>query len=163
MTKIYFAAPLFSEADKMFNAHVYSRLREVLDMWGGYDIEIYFPQDNKSINDKNAYASAQDITNADYNELSESDIFIALLDGEDSGVALEAGIAYERGIPMFGLWTDARQLGGDNQQKLDAIKNIGQNQFMYINLMLSGLFLNRNGLYGNVSDFVSAICAHVLT
>lgn len=160
--KIYFAAPLFSEADRMFNLFVYNKMNEALSAKGIKDkVETYIPQLNEAINDKNSYASAEDIVMADGKELESSDIFIALLDNEDSGVALEAGMAFATQKPMIGLWTDSRQLGGDNEKKLSAVKEIGQNQFAYINLMLSGLFLLSKGLYNDVDEFVSEIVEEV--
>lgn len=138
--KVYFAAPLFSEQDRLYNKHVYDLLLEEMEE-RGLEADIYLPQNNEDINDKNSYASAVDILKADFDKLSESDIFVALLDGEDSGVAFEAGVAYTLGMPMIGMWTDVRQQGGDNEDKIKALTKIGENQFAYINLMLSGAFL----------------------
>lgn len=154
--KIYFASPLFSLQDLLFNASLYENL---VDSLADRNIiaDVYLPQNNDSINDKEAYASAEDILKADCDELRSSDLMIALLDGEDSGVALETGIAHERGIPLVGLWTDSRQSGGTNQKKLDAVKDIGQNQFMYINLMLSGAYLASGGIYNDPNNFIEKI------
>lgn len=154
--KIYFASPLFSLQDKIFNESLYETLVVCLAD-RGILADIYLPQLNEAINDKEAYASAEDILEADCNELRSSDLMIALLDGEDSGVALETGIAHERGIPLVGLWTDSRQSGGTNQKKLDAVKEIGQNQFMYINLMLSGAYLASEGIYSDIPPFVDKV------
>lgn len=153
--KVYFASPLFTLQDQMFNLNVYEQILGRIKGLGLEDkVEIYLPQLNEAINDKDAYASAEDILEADCEELRASDLMLGLLDGEDSGVALEAGIAHERGIPMLGLWTDSRQQGGTNQRKLDAVKDIGQNQFMYINLMLSGAFLASGGIESSKEVFV---------
>lgn len=151
--KIYFASPLFSLQDRLFNESMYQTLVAVLEE-RNINADVYLPQLNEAINDKEAYASAEDILKADCDELRSSDLMIALLDGEDSGVALETGIAHERGIPLVGLWTDSRQSGGTNQKKLDAVKDIGQNQFMYINLMLSGAYLASEGIYSEIDTFI---------
>ena len=44
---------------------------------------------------------------------------IALLDGLtiDAGVASEIGVAYAKGIPVIGLYTDTRQQGGAHPKK----------------------------------------------
>lgn len=154
--KVYFASPLFTLQDQTFNLQLHDRILDRVQGLGlGDKVVIYLPQLNEAINDKDAYASAEDILKADCEELRSSDLMIALLDGEDSGVALETGIAHERGIPLLGLWTDSRQKGGTNQKKLDAVKEIGQNQFMYINLMLSGAYLASEGILETPEDFIT--------
>ena len=57
---------------------------------------------------------------------------VALLDGPtiDAGVASEIGVAYAKGIPVV---TDSQQ-GADNHQKLDALNEVAENQFHYLNL-----------------------------
>ena len=49
---------------------------------------------------------------ADTEKVLESDLMIALLDGLtiDPGVASEIGVAYAKGIPVIGLYTDSEQL-----------------------------------------------------
>ncbi len=53
---------------------------------------------------------------------------IALLDGLtiDAGVASEIGVAYAKSIPVLGLYTDSRQQGADNQQKLTALQTVAE-------------------------------------
>lgn len=157
MVKMYFANDLFSEANRDYNIKLYGLLKEKF----GEDLDIYLPQLNDGINDKNAYADAQMIANADYKELSESDFLLAILDSNDVGVALEIGIAYEQGKPIIGLYTDVRQFGADNQKKLDAISEIGQNQFSYVNLMETGLILNNGYLVNNIEDLIKCVNHYV--
>lgn len=88
-------------------------------------IDLYNPADNLTINDKAAgFASGSDILLADYNRLKESDLLIALMDTEDLGLAGEMGIAFERGIPIFQLYTDIRLTGNDRDDKLIEIKKM---------------------------------------
>lgn len=161
--KVYFASPLFTAQDLSFNQSVYETLLTLLEARGLKErVEIYLPQLNEAINDKDAYASAEDILEADCAELRSSDLMIAHLDGEDAGVALETGIAHERGIPLLGLWSDSRQKGGTNQKKLNAVQEVGQNQFMYINLMLSGAYLTSLGIESDTTEFVAKALGAIL-
>lgn len=132
--KVYLANSLFNEADIMYNNHLAELLRANFD-----GIDLYVPQENEGINDKNAFADSKMITIADYNELKDSDVLVAVLDNADNGVSFEAGIAFERGMPIIGLFTDVRQQGRDNQKKIDALISDGtENQFIYHNLMEIG-------------------------
>lgn len=154
-TKIYFAAPLFSEPDRDYNVKVYNRIMDEL----GDRVDIYLPQDNPEINDKTAYANSIAIANADYEYLNKSDVMIALIDGAstDVGVALEVGIAFEKRMPIIGLYTDVRQQGTDNQQKLEALQEIGENQFDYKNLMLTGVIKISWELVNNIDDLINEL------
>ncbi|MGO3780939.1 MAG: nucleoside 2-deoxyribosyltransferase [Enterococcus viikkiensis] len=133
---IYFAAPLFAQSDLLYNQHLVKRIRELSSA-----LSIYLPQENAGINDKSAYADSKMIALADTEEVLKSDLMIALLDGLtiDAGVASEIGVAYAKGIPIIGLYTDSRQQGADNQQKLMALQTPAENQFHYLNLYTVGL------------------------
>ena len=69
---------MFCEADRMYNAFLAEKIREHL----GEDIDLYVPQENKSINDKTKCADSHDIFWGDYNRLQKCDIFIARIDGD---------------------------------------------------------------------------------
>lgn len=152
---IYFAAPLFSEADRDYNLKVYNRIRSVF----GDKVQIYLPQLNDAINDKSAYADSIMIALADYGYIKNSDILIALTDGAqtDVGVGIEVGLAYERKLPILGLYTDVRQQGADNAQKVAALQEIGEVQFHYTNLMLNGLIKDNGALVNNIDDLITEI------
>lgn len=158
-TNIYFAAPLFSEPDRDYNMKVVGKIREAY----GDRVEIYNPMENDAINDKTAYASSQQIASADYAELNKADIVIALTDGAstDVGVALEVGIAYEKGLKIIGLYTDVRQQGADNQQKVDALSIIGENQFSYVNLMLTGVIKEQGYLVASTDELMMALALYI--
>lgn len=151
--KLYFANDLFNEATRDYNEKVVQAIEKQF----GDALTIYLPQRNLGINDKNAYADAQMIADGDYKELNESDILLAVLDSQDFGVGLEIGIAYEQKKPIVGVYTDVRQQGADNAKKIEALKEIGQNQFSYLNLMGSGLVLNNGYLVNNTEDILSSI------
>lgn len=133
---IYFAAPLFAQSDLLYNQDLVKKIREI-----DADLTIYLPQENAGINDKSAYADSKMIALADTEEVLKSDLMVALLDGLtiDAGVASEIGVAYAKGIPVIALYTDSRQQGADNQQKIAALQTPAENQFHYLNLYTVGL------------------------
>lgn len=142
MKKVYYASPLFSEMERRYNTHIVSELREHYP-----SLDIYVPQEQLEINDKQAYADSKMIAHFDTEALLASELVIAVLDGStiDVGVASEIGVAYAKGIPIIGVYTDTRQQGGDNSQKIAALMEIGENQFHYANLYTVGL-VKMNGI-----------------
>ena len=133
---IYFASPLFSNMERKYNEYLTSMIREKYP-----EVEMYVPQEQMGINDKNAYADSIAIAKYDTDALLASDLMVAVLDGAiiDVGVATEIGVAYQAGIPVLGLYTDSRQQGATNQEKLDALQELAESQFSYVNLYTVGL------------------------
>ncbi|WP_262316100.1 nucleoside 2-deoxyribosyltransferase [Lacticaseibacillus parakribbianus] len=150
--KIYFANGLFSQADFAFNQQLVAQLRDQLPA-----LDIYLPQENAAINDKTAYADSTMIAQADTQEVLAADLMIAVLDGPviDAGVASEIGVAYAKGIPVLGLYTDSRQQGFDNAQKLSALSQVAENQFHYLNLYTVGLIKLNGAVYNNVAAILA--------
>lgn len=152
--KIYFANALFSQAELNYNAQLAAKIRQ-LDQ----TIDLYLPQENDSINDKQAYADSKMIAQADTEKLLASDLMLAVLDGLsiDNGVASEIGVAYAKEIPIIGLYTDTRQQGSSNQQKLQALGQIAENQFHYVNLYTTGLIKLNGTIVNNEADLLEAV------
>ena len=152
--KIYFANALFSQADINYNAQLAAQIRNLSPQ-----IELYLPQENNDINDKQAYADSKMIAQADTAKLLASDLVIAILDGNtiDNGVASEIGVAYAQKIPIIGLYTDTRQQGASNQQKLAALNQVAENQFHYVNLYTTGLIKLNGTIVNNEADLLTAI------
>jgi nucleoside 2-deoxyribosyltransferase len=158
--KAYLANGLFSESDQAFNMYLADRLRNEFP-W----IDLYVPQENEALNDKQGYADSKTIFWGDNAYLDEADILIAVLDGVevDSGVAAEVGrFAALREMEIksnnqthryiYGLYTDVRQQGRENAKKIDALIEDGsENQFMYRNLYVLGA-VKANGLVVSSSD-----------
>ena len=146
--KIYFASPLFSEMEQVYNSHIVANIRTHYP-----DINIYVPQEQADINDKNAYADSKQIAMVDTKQLLESQLVVAILDGAtiDVGVATEIGVAYQAGIPILALYSDCRQQGATNSQKLEALRQVAESQFSYINLYTVGL-VKLNGEIVNSSE-----------
>lgn len=137
MVKGYLANGLFSLGDRMVNDLISEQVRKFFPK-----IDLYVPQENESINNKQSFANSIDIANADLEKLKESDFLIAVLDGVeiDSGVAAEIGYFASTGKPIFGIFTDVRQQGTDNIKKIEALQNeVCENQFVYRNLFVIGL------------------------
>ncbi|MFD1465978.1 nucleoside 2-deoxyribosyltransferase [Lapidilactobacillus mulanensis] len=154
----YFANGLFSQADFNYNAQLVAKIRALSSK-----IDLYLPQENATINDKQAYADSKMIATADTEEVLKSDLMIAILDGPviDTGVASEIGVAYAKNIPIFGLYTDSRQQGFTNQKKLAALAEVAENQFHYLNLYTTGLIKLNGDIYNNEPDLLAAITKFV--
>lgn len=154
--KAYLANGLFGLADRLLNTHLAGEIRREID-----GIDLYLPQENDAINDKNAYADSMEIAKADMDRLESSDFLIAVIDGVeiDSGVAAEIGAFYMTGRPIFALYSDVRQQGRDNQRKIDALIEDGrENQFMYRNLFVIGLVKKSGGgIYSTVEELIEGI------
>ena len=156
--KIYFASPLFSEMEKSYNKNLVLSIRETYS-----DIEVYVPQEQGEINDKNTYADSIAIAKYDTEALLASQLMVAVLDGStiDVGVATEIGVAYQAGIPIIGLYTDVRQQGATNPQKLAALQEVAESQFSYVNLYTVGLIKMNGAIYSTSDDFITAINAYL--
>lgn len=153
--KCYLANGLFSISSRMFNEHIANQLRTNIE-----NIKLYLPQENESINDKNSFANSEMIAKADTDELLNSDVLIAVLDGDtiDAGVASEIGVFYTTGKPIIALYSDVRQFGASNKDKLLALREVGENQFHYINLYTSGLIkLSGGKIVNNINDLVKEV------
>lgn len=156
--KLYFAAPLFAASDLRYNDELVASIRQQYPQ-----LEIYLPQENAAINDKSAYADSKMIALADTEKVLESDLMIALLDGLtiDAGVASEIGVAYAKGIPVLGLYTDSRQQGADNQQKLAALQTVAENQFHYVNLYTVGLIKLNGEIYSSEAALLAGLADYL--
>jgi nucleoside 2-deoxyribosyltransferase/SAM-dependent methyltransferase len=119
---------MFSMADQAFNIQCATLLRDQ-----GH--EVFLPQE-ASLNtpDKERSPEAVRVFRLDSREIAATDVLVACIDQEsiDSGVACEIGLAYARGIPIIGLYTDIRQyrrgrgLMYKNLYVLGAIESMGR-------------------------------------
>lgn len=161
--KIYLGCDLFIEGQRLQA----KKVQDALENEFSDKIDLYNPADNLEINDKSAgFASGADILLADYDRLKNSNLLIALMDTTDLGLAGEMGIAFERGIPIFQLYTDIRLTGNDRDDKLAEIKkDVFQNDFMYINKLITGLsYVDKDGnsfdkprIYKTSDDLIEAL------
>lgn len=153
-SKGYLANGLFSLADIMLNEMIAKEIRESIDT------NLYVPQENASINAKEAYADSKQIYNADYNNLLYSDYLVAVIDGNeiDSGVAAEIGIFSTMGKKIYALYTDTRQQGTLNLKKINSLmEDSTENQFMYRNLFVVGLIKSHGYIFSNLPDLIEQL------
>ena len=96
--KLYFAGPLFSSAERDWNANVAANLRAA-----GH--EVYLAQENEP------GKSASEIFAVDVGGIDWSEALIAIMDGPDpdSGTAWEVGYAYGKGKPVVLVRSDIRK------------------------------------------------------
>lgn len=153
--KAYLANGLFSIGDRYVNELIAKELRAAIP-----GIELYVPQENDVINDKNAYADSLTIARADLEGLKASDVLIAVIDGVeiDSGVAAEIGAFAMLNRPIVALFSDVRQLGRTNTKKIDALIADGsENQFIYRNLFVVGLIKENGVIVSSVDELVAEV------
>ncbi len=158
MKQIYFASPLFSNMEQNYNKHVVDEIRNAYP-----DLKVYLPQEQADINDKRNYADSKMIAKYDTDAVLASDLLIAVLDGLviDPGVASEIGVAYANGIPVVGLLTDPRQSGFDNIKKIEALSDIAESQFPYVNLYTVGLIKLNGEVVNSERGLIQSIKTYI--
>lgn len=114
--QVYFAAPLFCEAELQYNETIATHLEAA-----GHDV--FLPQrDGMETTDLDAHDDIDTteemmdaIFNLDRRRVYEADVLTAVLDGRtvDEGVAVEIGLANAWDTPIIGLRTDRRAFGVD--------------------------------------------------
>jgi nucleoside 2-deoxyribosyltransferase len=132
--KFYLAAPLFTDAEKEYNFHLYQDLGHYFEWRFG----IYLPQANMA-------GSPQEIFLRNMNALLDSDAVIAICDGADvdSGTAWEVGKFHGRGN-IYVLRTDFRKSGDDPDTGLNLmISQSATEIFTDRTLLITYLIKNR--------------------
>lgn len=140
-----------------FNKELAQRIRE--NEYLKDKIDMYVPQENEAINDKSGFANSLMIAKGDTDELEKSDILIALMDGQvlDVGLASEIGVAYALNKSIIGLYSDTRQGTYGNQEKINALDDIAESQFPYINLYTVGLVKSRGIIVKTSQELISEL------
>ena len=107
--KVYFAGPLFNQAEKDFNLELTKVLEE-------YDYEVILPQrdgiEAALLEGKTEEELIEMIFSLDAGEVCKADILFMNLDGRvpDEGACVELGIAYANGKRCYGFKTDTRSV-----------------------------------------------------
>jgi nucleoside 2-deoxyribosyltransferase len=114
MATIYYAAPLFTAAERAWNADNAGRLRQRFPQ-----AELLMPQEFCAPFDHHPERpDFAGIYRACLEQLQRADVVLCVLDGADadSGTCFEVGFAVARGIPVIALRTDWRPAedGGGN-------------------------------------------------
>ena len=107
--RVYFAAPLFNEAEREYNLKIVSILE-------AHGYEVFLPQRDgflaPELEGKTEEEKTEMIFAKDRDEVLKSDILFMMLDGRvpDEGACVELGIAYASGKRCYGLKGDARSV-----------------------------------------------------
>jgi nucleoside 2-deoxyribosyltransferase len=114
-SRIYFAGPLFTQAEWRWNERLIDALRKA-----GYDVIAPQEQAAAMLAGK-APLERQILFNGNIEGIERCSAVIAILDGvdADSGTAWECGYAYKKGRPVVGVRTDLRGGGDDPKSSVN--------------------------------------------
>ena len=161
---IYLAGPIFCLGDKLRNDYFDQK---ILDAFPGVDL--YDPLRNTAINGsegKKRFAGSQEIALADNERLNNTDVLIACIDGDvlPSGTSAEIGKFHEkieRGEHKYivGICTDTRQcyLTHSDAKNAGGAASLGEQQYSYQNLYVTGLIKQGGVLVSNIDDAIEFI------
>lgn len=111
--RIYLAAPLFSEAERSYNAVIADLLRN-------HCFEVFLPQESGDNCAFRSHDEHQRIFTKNRKAIHNADIVVAIIDGADadSGTAWEMGYATALKKPVIALRTDFRMTGSHERANL---------------------------------------------
>ena len=162
--KAYLAGGIFYYGDFLRNIEWAKKLREAFPQ-----MELYSPVENTEINGvegKKKFAGSQEIANGDNIRLNNTDILIACIDGDvlPSGTCAEIGKFHEkieRGENKYivGICTDNRQmfLTHSAEKNWGGAAALGEQQYSYQNLYVTGLIKQGGVLVSNIEDAIEFI------
>ena len=160
----YLRGSIFYYGDELRNRVWADKLREAFP-----DFDLYSPIENTEINGtegKKKFAGSQEIANGDNVRLNNTDILIACIDGDvlPAGTCAEIGKFHEkieRGDKklIVGICTDNRQCYLTNSEAKDigAASALGEQQYSYQNLYVTGLIKQAGALVSNIEDAITVI------
>lgn len=156
---VYLAGPIFTYGDLLRNTEWAKKIREAIP-----NINLYSPVENTDINGvegKKKFAGSQAIANGDNSRLNNTDVLLACIDGDvvPSGTSAEIGKFHEkieRGDHKYiiGICTDNRQcaLTHSEAKDLGGAAELGEQQYSYQNLYVTGLIKQGGVLVSNIDD-----------
>lgn len=162
--KIYLAGPIFTYGDLLRNTEWAKKIRDAIP-----GVDLYSPVENTDINGvegKKKFAGSQEIANGDNIRLNKTDILIACIDGDvlPSGTCAEIGKFHEkieRGDHKYivGICTDNRQMYLTHSEAKNAggAAALGEQQYSYQNLYVTGLIKQGGILVSNIDDAITFI------
>lgn len=160
----YLAGSIFYYGDVLRNTEWAKKIRDAIP-----NINLYSPIENTDINGaegKKKFAGSQEIANGDNIRLNNTDILIACIDGDvlPSGTCAEIGKFHEKienGAHKYiiGICTDNRQCYLTHSEAKDAggAAALGEQQYSYQNLYVTGLIKQGGVLVGNIDDAITAL------
>ena len=165
--KIYLAGPIFTYGDLLRNTEWAAKIRAAVP-----GVDLYSPVENTDINGvegKKKFAGSQEIANSDNIRLNNTDILVACIDGDvlPSGTCAEIGKFHEkieRGDHKYivGICTDNRQMFLTHSEAKDrgGAASLGEQQYSYQNLYVTGLIKQGGILVSNIEDAIAFIKEH---
>ena len=165
--KIYLAGPIFTYGDLLRNTEWAAKIRAAVP-----GVDLYSPVENTDINGvegKKKFAGSQEIANGDNIRLNNTDILVACIDGDvlPSGTCAEIGKFHEkieRGDHKYivGICTDNRQMFLTHSEAKDkgGAASLGEQQYSYQNLYVTGLIKQGGILVSNIEDAIAFIKKH---
>lgn len=162
--RIYLAGSIFYYGDVLRNAEWAEKIRSAIP-----GVDLYSPIENTEINGaegKKKFAGSQEIANGDNIRLDNTDILIACIDGDviPAGTSAEIGVMREkirRGDHKYivGICTDNRQMYLTHSEVKNAggAASLGEQQYSYQNLYVTGLIKQGGILVSNIEDAIAFI------
>lgn len=162
--RIYLAGGVFFYGDYLRNIEWANKIREAFP-----DAYVYSPVENTEINGvegKKKFAGSQEIANGDNIRLDNTDVLIACIDGDvlPSGTCAEIGKFHEkiaRGDhkKIIGICTDTRQqfLTDSEAKREGGASALGEQQFSYQNLYVTGLIKQAGVLVSNIDEVIEEL------
>ena len=162
--KIYLAGSIFYYGDYLRNTEWAKKIREAIP-----GVDLYSPIENTAINGvegKKKFAGSKEIADGDNERLDNTDILIACIDGDviPAGTSAELGVMREkirRGDHKYiiGICTDNRQcfLTHSAEKDAGAAASLGEQQYSYQNLYVTGLIKQSGILVSNIDDAIEFI------
>lgn len=161
---IYLAGSIFYYGDVLRNKEWAEKIRDMIP-----NVNLYSPIENTEINGtegKKKFAGSKEIANGDNARLDNTDILVACIDGDvlPSGTCAEIGVMREkirRGDHKYivGICTDNRQMFLTHSEAKDkgGASELGEQQYSYQNLYVTGLIKQSGILVSNIDDAISFI------
>lgn len=161
---IYLAGSIFYYGDVLRNTEWAKKIRDAIP-----NVNLYSPIENTDINGaegKKKFAGSQEIANGDNIRLNNTDILIACIDGDvlPSGTCAEIGKFHEKienGAHKYiiGICTDNRQcyLTHSEAKNDGGASALGEQQYSYQNLYVTGLIKQGGVLVSNIDDAIAAL------
>ena len=135
--KIYLAGSIFYHGDVLRNTEWATKIRAAIP-----NVDLYSPIENTDINGaegKKKFAGSQEIANGDNIRLNNTDILIACIDGD----ILPAGTCAE--------------IGKFHEKIERGASALGEQQYSYQNLYVTGLIKQGGILVSNIEDAIAFI------
>lgn len=165
--RIYLAGSIFFYGDVLRNTEWAKKIREAIP-----NVDLYSPIENTDINGtegKKKFAGSQEIAKADNERLNNTDILVACIDNDvlPAGTCAEIGKFHEkieRGDHKYivGICTDNRQmfLTHSEAKNIGGAASLGEQQYSYQNLYVTGLIKQGGILVTNIEDAIAFIKEH---